>query len=140
MRMVILDRPLFTIRTASDLDSLLAARWRSWSQRRVRIELALPGLTPQDRSRYERSLSRAASACGCAEAAACGLVLAAGVAFAAFQMMPAWSCWIAAIQIGRVAVTFVAGVLIGKLFGLALARRRLSRLVSELLNVPGVIP
>ena len=140
MRIVILDQPLFTIRTASDLDSLLAARWRGWSRRRVRIELALPGLTARDRARYERSLSRAASACGCAEAAACGLVSAAGVAFAAFQTTPTWSFWTAAIGIGWVAVAFVAGVVIGKLFGLALARRRFSRLVSELLDVRGVIP
>jgi hypothetical protein len=140
MRTVIFDRPVFTIRAASDLDSLLAARRRGWSRRRVRIQLAFPGLTPRDRSRYERSLSRAASACGCAEAAACGLVSAAGAAFAAFQMTPAWSCWTATIQIGWVAVTFVAGVVTGKLFGLALARRRLSRLVSELLDVPGVVP
>jgi ABC-type sulfate transport system permease component len=119
MHMMRCDQSSITIRTASDLDFLLAAHWHGWSRRRVRIELALPVLMPRDRARYERSLSRAASACGCAEAAA-------------------W--WTAAIGIGCVAVTFVAGVVIGKLFGLVLARRRFSRLISELRDVPGVIP
>jgi hypothetical protein len=118
------------ISTISELHDLITSANNSRGRRR--IELRLPGLTPLTRSSFEAELPRLVAACGCAEGAVGGLLgLSAALSLASTQTAGPLPI-VAGSAIAYAALGFCVGVIVGKLAGLALARRRLRRMVAEL--------
>ena len=121
------------ISTIGELHDLIKSG--RYSRGRVRIDLRLPGLTPPTRSSFEAELHRLMAACGCAEGAAGGLIgLSAAFSFA-FTQTAGPLLIVAGGAIAYAALGFCAGVIVGKLSGLAMARRRLRRVVAELASI-----
>ena len=80
------------------------------------------------------------AACGCAEGAAGGLIGLFVAFFLATSPIAAQPLLAAGFAIVQAALGFGVGVIVGKLAGLALARRRLRRMVAELASIANTVP
>lgn len=117
-----------TLRGPADL-ATLPKRLRL-GQGPIRLTLALPGMGEPDRALAEARLSAHLSACGCNEGALALIVALPPAVFVAVlsPLSPGgWQSWAVVFAV------LVAASLIGKLVGLARARRRLTVEIAGLL-------
>ncbi len=103
-----------------------------WRRHRVQVRLALPWLSVDESTDYERRLNRLMNACGCIEGAAMAVALPSFLALLSWSLVTDWSVitWILLSVAGLMA--FIAGGVLGKWAGVALARRRLYSLTRQL--------
>ncbi len=123
------------VRSGGELERILGRSTRRRTRRRFVLEL--PGMATGATQSLERRLNRLANACGCAEGAMCGLVgLVAGAVWVACAG-GSWDLGRVARAAGAALACGVAGAVVGKVSGLALARYRLRRLVTVLARQMG---
>ena len=119
------------VRGTGELETLL--RPGAFKRSRSRFVLEMPGLAPGAATEgLERRLNRLANACGCPEAALCGLVGALGGILWACSIDTSWGVERLARAAGAAVAFGLAGIVLGKLLGMGLARFRLRRLIATL--------
>lgn len=119
------------VRGTGELETLL--RRNTFTRARTRFVLDMPDLAPgASTEALERRLNRLANACGCPEGALCGLVGALGSVLWACSVDTSWDVERLARVAGAAVAFGLAGVVLGKLLGMGLARFRLRRLIASL--------
>ena len=119
------------VRGTGDLETLL--RRNAFTRSRTRFVLDMPGLAPGASTEgLERRLNRLANACGCPEGALCGLLGALGGMLWPCSVDTSWDVERLARAAGPAVAFGLAGILLGKLLGMGLARFRLRRLIATL--------
>ncbi|MCH7738125.1 MAG: hypothetical protein IH872_12075 [Chloroflexi bacterium] len=121
----------WVIRSYDDLEILLTQPTWRLHPANVRFFIEIPGLQSEDRSQFERQLSRSYSDCGCSLGTAAGLVsLVAylGAIFAGTWHDMGWALW----PIGILLV--ISSVGIGKVVGLAWAGRTSRRIIRNIIE------
>ena len=116
---------MFVVDTPDALDRLL------FLKRSDDIEIRLPALSVEQAAAWTRTLRRDVRACGCTEAAVC---LLGALALALVGLVAGWLGIVAwTVETGMIMlVALVLAPVIGKLYGLRTARRRLQKAVRRL--------